>query len=128
MNRAVKLNEKALKASFHVAELVIKSKKPHTIAESLTLPDSKAIVKEMHGPDAVRGVTKVPLSDNTISRRIDDMSVDIETLFWKKFALANIFLCNWTSIQIEVKMLNYWPTCVLWMEVLLGKTSYFAKH
>ena len=24
-------------------------------------------------------------------------------------------------------MLNYWPTCVLWMEIPLGKTSYFAK-
>ena len=57
MNRAVKVNEKALKASFHIAELVVKSKKPHTIAESLVLPAFKAVVKEMLGLDAVREVT-----------------------------------------------------------------------
>ena len=46
MNRAVKVNEKALKASFHVAELVVKSKKPHAIAESLIFPACKAIVRK----------------------------------------------------------------------------------
>ena len=57
-----------------LSKLAVKSKKPHTIAESLLLPACKAIVKEMLGPDTVQEVIKVLPSDNTISRRIDDIS------------------------------------------------------
>ena len=129
MNNAVKINEKALKASFQVAELVVKSKKPHTIAESLILPACKAIVKEMLGPDAVQEVTEVLLSDNTISRHIDDISVHIETIVLEKIHIGKHIspqLDVYTDISKNVQLL--WPTCVLWMEIPSGKTSYFAKH
>ncbi|KAL0148664.1 hypothetical protein M9458_055991 [Cirrhinus mrigala] len=49
MRRTAKVNERALKASYHVAELVAKSKKSHTVAESLILPACKAIVNETVG-------------------------------------------------------------------------------
>ena len=89
--KTVKVNEKALKASSRVAELVAKSKKPHMVAESLILPTCKAIVKDMIGPDAVRGVAKVPLSDNTINRRIYGMSGDIETIVLDKIRISKQF-------------------------------------
>ncbi|XP_067936984.1 protein FAM200B-like [Watersipora subatra] len=73
MKKTTKVNEKALKASYQVAELVAKSKKPHTVAETLILPACIAIVNEMFRPDAVKYLAKVPLSDNTIARRIDDV-------------------------------------------------------
>ena len=108
MNKAVKINEKAIKASFQVAELVAKSKKPHTIAESLILSACKAIVKEMLGPDAVQEVTKVLPSDNIISRHIDDVSVDIETIVLEKIRIGKHFslqLDEYTDIRKNVQFL-----------------------
>ena len=108
MNKAVKINEKALTASFQVAELLVKSKKPHTIAESFMLPACKAIVNEMLGPDEVQEVKKVLLSDNTISRRIDDMSVDIETIVLEKIRIGKHFslqLDEYTDISKNVELL-----------------------
>ena len=128
MNKAAKINETAVKVSFQVAEFVVKSKKPHTIAELLILPACKAIVKEMLGLDAVQEVTKVLLSNNTISRRIDDMSVDIKIIVLEKIRIGKHFslqLDEYTDISKNVQLL---PTYVLWMEILSGKTSYFAKH
>lgn len=46
------------------------------MGESLILRACKAIVNVMLGPDAVKEIAKVPLSDNTIARRIDDMSAE----------------------------------------------------
>ena len=91
MRKATKVNEKALKASYLVAKLVAKSKKLHTVAETLILPTCIAIVNEMLGPDAVKDIAKVTLSDNTIARRIDDMSTDIESHVVEKIRISRKF-------------------------------------
>jgi hypothetical protein len=46
--------------------------------ENLILPVCKEIVKSMLGEIAEKEVSRVPLSNNTLSRRIDDMSSDIQ--------------------------------------------------
>lgn len=61
------------------------------MAETLILPACKAIVNEMLGPEVVKEIAKVPLSDNTISRRIDDMSADIESVVLEKIRISNKF-------------------------------------
>ena len=46
MNKTVKVNERALKASYQVAELEAKSKRTHIVADSLILPAAKPCAKE----------------------------------------------------------------------------------
>ena len=127
MRKTAKVNERALKASYHVAELVAKSKKSLTVAEQLILPACKAIVTEMLGPEAAKEITKVPLSENIIFRRINEMSADIESVFWTRSVSVINWLCNLMSLLILVDMLNSWPMCVLWMETQSEKTFYFAR-
>ena len=54
MLSTVRVSEKAQKANFFVAELLAKSKKAHTLAESLILPACKKMVEVMLGPDAAK--------------------------------------------------------------------------
>ena len=67
-NSYLKLPEKGLIASYKVAHLLAKRKKAHTDAESVIGPT--IVVEEMLGTAAAEKVRGVPLSNNTISRRI----------------------------------------------------------
>ena len=66
----MKLPERGLLASFRVAHLLAKRKKAHTDAESVVAPSVSIIAETMLGSDAADTVSKVPLSNDTISRRI----------------------------------------------------------
>ncbi|KAJ4919048.1 hypothetical protein JOQ06_021802 [Pogonophryne albipinna] len=83
MLSSLRVSDKAQETSCLVAELIAKAKKAHTIAENLILPACKEIAV-MIGPDATKEIDKILLSNNTIKRRIDDMSVDIETVLTEK--------------------------------------------
>ena len=105
MSRATTISEKALKVSYLVAELVAKAKQPHTVAEKVILPACKIIVKEMLGPDAVKEVIKLPLSDNTIASRIEDISVGIENKVLEKVCISRRF-----ALQVDESIDIQW-TC-----------------
>ena len=68
---------KAQLASFKVAYRIAKCKRVHTIAEELVLPAALDLVLTMIGESAAQRLKAVPLSNNTISRRIDKISDDI---------------------------------------------------
>ncbi|KAI4802929.1 hypothetical protein KUCAC02_006496, partial [Chaenocephalus aceratus] len=69
---------RALRASYLVAQRIAKSKKPHTIAEDLILPAAIDMVRELLDQSAADKLKTIPLSNDTISRRIEDMSDDIQ--------------------------------------------------
>ncbi|XP_036027915.1 protein ZBED8-like [Onychomys torridus] len=67
----------AVEASYLVALRIARTMKPHTFAEDLLLPAAKDGVRVMIGDEFVTQLSTVSLSNDTIRRRIDDMSADI---------------------------------------------------
>lgn len=65
---------KALTASYVLAYLVAKAKKPHTIAESLICPAT--ICQTMFGNNFASNIAQISLLDNTMSHRITNMTTD----------------------------------------------------
>jgi len=63
-------------ASYKVSYRIAKCKKPHTIAEQLILPAAIDVVNIVVGESAGKLLSKVPLSNNTVSRRIHHMAED----------------------------------------------------
>ena len=64
-------------ASLHVAWRVARCKKAHTIAEDLIKPAAIDMVKCIGGDEIVKKLQMIPLSNNTIQRRISMISEDI---------------------------------------------------
>ncbi|GFV31054.1 BED-type domain-containing protein [Trichonephila clavipes] len=76
--KQVCVSEKAQVASHEIAELIEVNLKPHNLAEEIILPACRKIVKTMIGGSADIDIFKIPLSNDTIHRRIKDMSGNIE--------------------------------------------------
>ncbi|KII65265.1 hypothetical protein RF11_15547 [Thelohanellus kitauei] len=68
------LNEKDLWASYLVELLIARSKNPHAIAEELIPPSAIDMYEVVLGMKYSQKLKAIPLSDNTVSRRIVDMS------------------------------------------------------
>ncbi|XP_068250810.1 protein FAM200C-like [Palaemon carinicauda] len=73
----VPIDKPVLTASYEVAYLIAKQGKPHTIGETLVKPAALKMANIMLGKAAENKLSQIPLSNDTISSRIDDMSNDI---------------------------------------------------
>lgn len=60
-----------------VSYRVAKAGKPHNIVEELIVPAAMDMAEKMLGEKAKHTLQKMPSSDNTVSRRISDMSADV---------------------------------------------------
>eukprot|EP00106_Octopus_bimaculoides_P022067 XP_014789509.1 PREDICTED: protein FAM200B-like [Octopus bimaculoides] len=72
-------SNKLLLASYLVALRVARVKKAHNIAEELVLPCAIDMYEAVLDGKCAAKLKAVPLSDNTIARRIEDMSKDIKS-------------------------------------------------
>ena len=80
---------KALLASYKVAFRIAQCKKPHTIAEELILPSAIDMVSTLIGESVANQLKNIPLSNNTISRRIQDISDNINDQLIDKLRKKN---------------------------------------
>lgn len=88
-------NDDGLRASYNISFLIAKSGKPHTIGEQLILPAVEEVLKIVLHKSPFDILKKISLSNNTVQRRIDEMSSDVES-----------FLCDYLqtthfSIQLD---------------------------
>uniref|UniRef100_K7FJU0 BED-type domain-containing protein n=1 Tax=Pelodiscus sinensis TaxID=13735 RepID=K7FJU0_PELSI len=70
-------NTRAMEASYWVAQLIAKTGKPHTIGEELTLPAAKTIVNTMPGERAWKQISLIPLLNNIVQHRIEEMAENV---------------------------------------------------
>jgi hypothetical protein len=66
-----------LEASYRVADLIAKNKKPHTIGENLIKPCALQMVEVVLGKQQREQIAEIPLSNDVISSQILDLSADI---------------------------------------------------
>ena len=87
---------KAQEASYRVSLRIAKAGKPHTIGEELCLPLAKEITHIMCGEKAARQLNLVPLSNDTVSRRIDNMADDVKNILIERIKRSRYY-----SIQLD---------------------------
>ena len=92
----VTVSDKAQIASYKVSQLIAQNMKAHTSDESIILPACKNIVSTMLGNKAALKISKIPLSDDTVCRRILKMSFDIE-----KNVSGNNLQCSDFALQVD---------------------------
>jgi len=102
--------ERALRASFLASFHIARAKKSHTIGEDLILPATRDIVKELLGEDAAKKIDAVPLSDNTVSRRIGEMAEDVSAQLLDQVRASEYFalqLDESTDVANAAELLVY---------------------
>ena len=74
LQRYTNVNEKSLCVSYLISLRIAKANNPHTIGETLVLPAIKDTVKVFFGDKTEKEIKLIPLSNNTVTSRTDEMS------------------------------------------------------
>ncbi|XP_058855396.1 zinc finger BED domain-containing protein 5-like [Acipenser ruthenus] len=96
MTNITTVPEKALKASFLTALRIPMSKKAHTIGEELILPAAVEMCEVMVSEDAAKKLKDIPLSNDTVSRRIEELSSDLKCQLTERLCTCEKF-----AIQLD---------------------------
>ncbi|KAK9958613.1 hypothetical protein ABG768_025346 [Culter alburnus] len=149
LKAATQMSSSSLLASYEVSLLVAKSKKPYSIAEELIVPAAAILAETMLDKKAAKAIKTVPLSNDTVCRRIDDMAEDIVAQVVEKLKQATSFalqLDESTDISGESQLVAFVrykdkdeiDEHILFCKPMLGKTtgedifnavdSFFTEH
>ncbi|XP_046988243.1 protein ZBED8-like [Schistocerca americana] len=86
-------SEEVLEATYELSLLISRTKKSHIIAETLVKPCLSKAADIVLGSESKQKLSQIPLSDNTMKLRIDDMAEDIQNQLvtavkqWQFFAI-----------------------------------------
>ena len=83
-----------LKASYNISLLIAKADKPHTIGE-LILPAVKEVIKTVLYKSPEQVIQSIPLSDNSVQRRVDKMAENVEE------TLSKMLMTTEFSLQLD---------------------------
>ena len=90
-----KNSDDGLKASYNISLLIAKAGKPHTIGEELILPANKEVIKTVLHKSPEQVIKSIPLSDNSVQRRVDKMAENVEE------TLSKMLMTTEFSLQLD---------------------------
>jgi hypothetical protein len=85
------VNLKAVEASYKVSLRRAKSGKPHIIGQSSLLPAAKDVASSVVGQKVAEQLYSIPLSNDTISRRISDMLSNVKEQLIEKVKASKYY-------------------------------------
>uniref|UniRef100_K7G016 DUF4371 domain-containing protein n=1 Tax=Pelodiscus sinensis TaxID=13735 RepID=K7G016_PELSI len=99
-----------MRASYIVAYKLAQAEKPHNIVEQLVLPCAKEMVQLVLGEEAVRKLNDISVSNDTVSRWINEISQNIREQVLdeiKKSPLFHIQLDESTDVALCAQLLVF---------------------
>ncbi|XP_037683701.1 zinc finger MYM-type protein 6 isoform X3 [Choloepus didactylus] len=96
LKKCLLVEKSLMKASYLIALQIAASKKPFHFAEELIKPYLVEMCSEVLGSSAGDKMKTIPLSNNTIGHRIDELSADIEDQLIQKVRES-----KWFALQID---------------------------
>ena len=95
-----KNSDDGLKTSYNISLLIAKAGKPHTIGEELILPAVKEVIKTVLHKSPEQVIKSIPLSDNSVQRRVDKMAENVEE------TLSKMLMTTEFSLQLDESTLS----------------------
>lgn len=89
-------NAPLVRASFRIAHLLALHKKPFTEAEDVVGPSLQIAAEELFDKNALSKVREIPLSNDTMTRRVDAIAQDLEDQIMTKIRTS-----PWYGIQFD---------------------------
>ncbi|XP_063765987.1 zinc finger BED domain-containing protein 5-like [Eleginops maclovinus] len=103
-------NAKATEASYRVFLLIAKTGKPHSIGANLVKPAAKVMANVLFGEKASDEINRVPLSNDTVQRRITAMAENVKDQLITRLRQSQFFtlqLDESTDIVNEANLLCF---------------------